>query len=473
MKKILLFVSACLFAFWANAQKTIVLNANSWGDEVKNYNYQGSTAVSAGEWKEGDVITVEFKGSVENAVKGLQFVIIDQSEAAGWWKELSGYESIGDFEENGEINFSKEITLVADVADPAGVNAVFSTEGSTEEVTGSVTIALSTFTIEKPGEEPSPDAPYVDAALGTLAPIWGDDNKVIGKTMTFGTSDSGIGFSNYDGGFNFSAYKSLIFELEAFPTWAEYGQVIVVDSEDNSIKASFEGATAVVDLSEVAGTVKQIYLQCGGTGDVTLKSVTLSEEAPVVPEPAYVDPVLGTLSVMWGTNSISGKTMKFVDSDTGIGFANYDGGFDLSAYKSLIFELEEFPTWAEYGQIVVVYGADGKESAKISFVENTAVVDLSEIEGGIMQIYLQCGWKEGNGGEVTLKSISLSTNGSAVEDVAKLAVEGGFVYSAGEIVVYNIAGKIVATASQVFNVNSLDKGVYFISAPEGVIKYMK
>ena len=70
---------------------------------------------------------------------------------------------------------------------------------------------------------------------------------------------------------------------------------------------------------------------------------------------------------------------------------------------------------------------------------------------------------------------ALENKNVAVEEVAAsaFAVEGGMVYSAGEIVVYNVAGKVVATASQSFNVNSLAAGVYFIAAQEGTIKFVK
>ena len=47
------------------------------------------------------------------------------------------------------------------------------------------------------------------------------------------------------------------------------------------------------------------------------------------------------------------------------------------------------------------------------------------------------------------------------------------VYSAGEIVVYNVVGKAIATVSQSFDVNSLESGVYFITAQEGTIKFVK
>ena len=63
----------------------------------------------------------------------------------------------------------------------------------------------------------------------------------------------------------------------------------------------------------------------------------------------------------------------------------------------------------------------------------------------------------------------------AVEEVAAsaFAVENGVVASAGEIVVYNVAGQVVATASKNFEVKSLGAGVYFITAQEGTIKFVK
>lgn len=56
---------------------------------------------------------------------------------------------------------------------------------------------------------------------------------------------------------------------------------------------------------------------------------------------------------------------------------------------------------------------------------------------------------------------------------ADFAIEGGMVYSAGVITVYNVAGQVVATASQEFNVNILAAGAYFIVAEEGTIKFVK
>ncbi len=65
--------------------------------------------------------------------------------------------------------------------------------------------------------------------------------------------------------------------------------------------------------------------------------------------------------------------------------------------------------------------------------------------------------------------------GTGVNDVnaSAFAVENGVVTSAGQIVVYNVAGQVVATASESFEVSSLSEGVYFITAQEGTIKFVK
>lgn len=74
-----------------------------------------------------------------------------------------------------------------------------------------------------------------------------------------------------------------------------------------------------------------------------------------------------------------------------------------------------------------------------------------------------------------VETITVTAKNVAVDEVASsaFAVVGGMVYSAGEIVVYNVAGKAIASAFQAFNVNSLAAGVYFITAQEGTIKFVK
>lgn len=465
MKKFLLIVSACMLAFAANAEtEEVDLSAFSVWGESDTFDATTLTATFTDAWSGGGC----------------------------WWgeKDLSAYSTFTlEFESSAfgvklglqDLEYGD---LVVEGIDQSGITSisVVIPEGSFASqfymqnyASGSITLTKAYFTLK--GDGPLPETPYVDPVLGKLASVWGTGNKVVGKTMTFGESDSGIGFANYDGGFDLSQYKSIIVELEEFPTWASYGQIVVIDIEDNATKVSFDGATATVDLTAIEGGIKQIYLQCGGTGDVTLKEITFSTEAPVVPEPAYVDPILGTLSVVWGANSISGKVMTFGESDSGIGFANYDGGFDLSQYESVTIELEEFPAWAEYGQIVVMSGAEGKTASKFPFEGTVATINIAELDGNATQIYLQCGWKEGEGGNVTLKEITFNEKGTgtAVEDVAgtSFSIEGGMLFSKGTINVYDFNGKFLQSANKELNVNDLGSGSYIIKAQEGSIKFVK
>lgn len=70
-------------------------------------------------------------------------------------------------------------------------------------------------------------------------------------------------------------------------------------------------------------------------------------------------------------------------------------------------------------------------------------------------------------------SDEITTNTAEEVESYDFAVVDGIVYSAGTIAVYDVAGKLVTTASQEFNVNSLAAGVYFIGAKEGAISLVK
>lgn len=75
-----------------------------------------------------------------------------------------------------------------------------------------------------------------------------------------------------------------------------------------------------------------------------------------------------------------------------------------------------------------------------------------------------------------VSSFGQSYDGTTVEEVqaADFAIEGGMVYSAGVIKVYNVLGQAVAKSSQEFNVNTLPSGrFYAIVAEEGTIKFVK
>ena len=218
------------------------------------------------------------------------------------------------------------------------------------------------------------------------------------------------------------------------------------------------------------GTEIRLYLITKNAPVAGTQTIAINASG-VAPEPPYEDPILGTLTSLWGNgNAVNGKTMTYGASDTGIGFANYSNGFDLSAYKTITVTMDSIPSWATYIQAIAVYNDDTNKS--FAFVGATATINIADLASTTLkQLYIQCGGT----GNISISSIAFEETGTAINTVenAAFAIEGGMVASAGEIVIYNVAGQIVATASQNFNVNSLAKGVYFITAQEGIIKFVK
>ena len=350
MKKVFLLLSAVAMSFGAFAQvATVTVDNVLLKNNKTNYQSDGINVPLENAIAADDVVKLTLKGTISEAVEGLQVVLVDNTEAAGWWNELSTYVSLSEALAKGDaINVTIDITATAASEGKDGVKLFISTTNALVEGITSLSIA----------EGAAPEPPYTDAILGTMMSIWGDGNKVEGKTLTFGTTNTGIGFANYEGGWDLSAYGTVTITLTEQPEWAEYVQVNVIPNDDadfTEFNAAVEEGSVTVDLTQCTGKVKQLYLQAGGTGEMTISEIKFTEKSS-------------------------------------------QGG-----------------------------------------------------EGG-------------EGGEPT-----------AVESVSAdaFAVVGGMVYSAGEITVYNVAGKAIATASQSFNVNSLEAGVYFISAQEGTIKFVK
>ncbi len=110
---------------------------------------------------------------------------------------------------------------------------------------------------------------------------------------------------------------------------------------------------------------------------------------------------------------------------------------------------------------------DSKANQKINITANVTLTTDAETTAILVCIPVQ-----GGNGETEIVFTSVKTPIEEI-DSNSFSIENGMVYSAGEITVYNVAGKLIATASQVFDVNSLQAGVYFIVAQEGTIKFVK
>ena len=346
MRKVFLLLSSIAMSLGVFAQVATVSFDNILLSKNGSYNYQSKEYIITLDEPiaEGDVVSVSLQGEISEAVEGLQIFLIECAESNSYgWTELSDYVQVTEALAKGDNVDLKNVEITATAASGGPEIRVY-VSTTNKPIDGVSSISIAT------GD--APELPYTDALLGTMMSLWGNGNKVEGKTLTFGTENTGIGFANYEGGWDLSAYGSVTITLTEQPEWAEYVQVNVIPNDAGDFaefNAAVEEGSVTIDLTQCTGKVKQLYLQAGGTGEMTISEIKFTE-------------------------------------------------------------------------------------------------------------------KSSQGGEPT-----------AVESVSAdaFAVVGGMVYSAGEITVYNVAGKAVATASQSFNVNSLDAGVYFISAQEGTIKFVK
>ena len=350
MKKVFLFLGACLTAATLSAQvATINITDVVFSNNKTNYQSAEQIFNVSNPIAVDDEVTITVKGKISSAVEGLQAYLVECSATNSYgWNVLSGYEDVSSALAAGadvDLNFTLKATGVSE-----------GTEIRAYLITTNAPVAeVANIAINESGI--APEAPYEDETLGKLSSMWGPGNEVNGKVMTFAASDSGIGFASYNGMTTDLSGKVITLTVEEFPSWATYGQVVVThkaaagEEQQANVTAAFNENVAVIDMTDVpfAASLDQIFFQVGGTGNLVLSSVEIKDA------------------------------------------------------------------------------------------------------------------EQGGGEETAVESVSADA----------FAVVGGMVYSAGEITVYNVAGKAIASASQSFNVNSLESGVYFITAPEGTIKFVK
>ena len=147
----------------------------------------------------------------------------------------------------------------------------------------------------------------------------------------------------------------------------------------------------------------------------------------------------------------------------------FDGSFNTDVTgisPAIVDQWEEKQYWYELS------GWDWTQFDSKANQEINITVKVTLIKDAETTSILVCIPVQGGNGEEEIVFTSAKTPIEAVASNS-FSIENGVVYSAGEITVYNIVGKPVATASQVFDVNSLPTGVYFIVAQEGIIKFVK
>ena len=359
MKKVFLLLSSCLLGLAASATNyDIKLGSCSLGAQEQGA--QAIVDVTSQIGKDvvlasGDVINVSIKGTFSAELAEVGVWIVDGSEAAGWWKEISSKEDKATLGST-TVETSASIAITADAVAAGRIQLVVFTSEATEDVS------------------------FTEA--GVVSESY---ELTVSSDVTLSVN---AGEDGYQG-------EYLIGDV--------WGEKLLKSGDEVTIN--------------IKGSVSPIV-----EGSIVLILVDGSEAA------GWWNPLIG-----WGSTTATIGADGSIDASTKVTLSA--DAMDFSAYK-LIFSYQK------------------NDKTLIDGVESIAFTQGGSSQGG----------EGGEGGEPT-----------AVESVSAdaFAVVGGMVYSAGEITVYNVAGKAIATASQSFNVNSLEAGVYFISAQEGTIKFVK
>ena len=358
MKKVFLLLSSCLMGLAVSATTyDIKLGSCSLGAQFEGAqaivdvtNQIGDDVILA----EGDVINVSINGTFSAELAEVGLWMVDGSEAAGWWKELSSKEDKATLG-SATVETSASIAITADAVAAGRIQLVVFTSEATEDVS------------------------FTEA--GVVSESY---ELTVSSDVTLSVNDGEDGYQ---------------------------GEYLIGDVWGEKLLKSGDEVTINIK-GHVPSSIQ---------GKLVLILVDGSAAA------SYWNPLIG-----WGSTTAT---------------IGEDGSIDASEKVTVSSDAKGFDTY----KLILSYQKDDK--TLIDGVESITFTQGSS-QGG----------EGGEGGEPT-----------AVESVSvdAFAVVGGMVYSAGEITVYNVAGKAIATASQSFNVNSLEAGVYFISAQEGTIKFVK
>lgn len=217
-------------------------------------------------------------------------------------------------------------------------------------------------------------------------------------------------------------------------------------------------------------------------------NVACTAETPKAPEPGDILEVkLSEIQSIWdecGNYNFNKETneLTLCPWSAGAGWAKWfwsltasSEAFPSADFQSFTVEFAE-PLPCQIGLVVQV--DDGTESGENNQVfveagETKATLDFEDFVGtpDINGMWLQFSETQ----TITLSKAYFTYKGaeSAVNEVAKVEVANGIVYSAGYIAVYNENGQLIASANAEFNLNALPNGIYLVQTLEGAIKYFK
>jgi len=440
---------------------TLTLAANVW-DEGSNYQYVEELTAPEEGFLKGDFVSLSINGVASNDIAKLQVALIGSE-----YNNVSDYVTIAENVKAGDaITFSKKLVL----------NSATDVCNLTITTTDAVADDIEAITIE------GGDLPHVAVELAqkeftslTLAANdWGTGSNYQSEAVEIEKPEAGFFEGDYVSFTIKGVADNAITTLQVVlvdDSWSAVSEYTPVTTEAIEKDGSVD-ITGKVELTKATEVCKLVFNTTDAVveGVETIKIVSADGPVHVAVELAQKDfTSLTMVANVWDAGSnyqyveeLTAPEEGFQEGDyvtvtiTGVASHNIeglqvaliDGSWNaVSAYTSLA-------TGIKAGEEVSITKAI--PLTKATDVCKLTITTTDPAADGVAEI------------KIEPKNV-------AVEEVAAsaFAVEGGMVYSAGEIVVYNVAGKQVASASKAFNVNSLAAGVYFITAQEGTIKFVK
>ncbi len=468
MKKILLFLSGALLSLGVSATEYEV-TVDKFDFVIGNENNVDITDQLGGALLQtGDWILVTVKGYFDNDIRGVNFTAVaDNSEAASYWKNLTAWsvEKVGGstsaltlFDEYYEFEITDDAVSAEKIVirmDPLADVPMVKMRPTPSFVAGA-TYPVAMPTVKFGADDPANPVNYkADALFTTDDNLAADDIIKVTIDGTFNQDIDGINFMVFD------KEGNTILPWTSRPFVATAGEKVAGTEFEFTVPKAATG-TEYKLTAFIAGYDAEKEIKFLKDGDVEHEAVELATKE-------YTNITLS--ANVWETGS-NYQTVENIASDV------FAGDFVTFSVKGIadqsIAGLQAYLMDDSYNAISA-YLPIKSDIAKGDEIDFSGVVEVSSASAVCKLVIVTTDAVAEGIDAINIKVAGSTPEPTAVDEVAAsaFAVQGGMVYSAGEIVVYNVAGKIVAVASQEFNVNSLNAGVYFITAQEGTIKFVK
>ncbi|MBO7054562.1 MAG: T9SS type A sorting domain-containing protein [Bacteroidales bacterium] len=475
MKKIFLFLSAALLSLGVSATQYDVLINSFNVDVTADNNIDFTSQLNGAKLIEGDEIRLTLQGYFDAPAIVTYNTIADNAYdadgAGGYWNMLAAWEGVelGTAEIGTIFNVTKTITI---------------TTTALQKDKYIVQLGFSFASLKDKKKYQQFKFRPTEAALSVEAQTY----KVDLPTLKFG-SDGGEQNPNYKAEVTFETEAAMaaddILQVVINGKFSEGVQGIifmVFDNDGNevlgwSVKGTFqapkdETVNETLDLvMPAACPTTAAKLGVFIEGYDAEKPISFLKDGDVAHDPVEVAKKDYTEVTLGYNQYATPANYQFIEaevaSDVQVGdYVTFSiNGVSNAAFSKMKVYLrnpEGYSAISEYVEILANTEANGavSYSGKVEASSAAAKCDL------VFEI-------PDEATEGTSIVIAPAGNVAVAEVAPAFAVEGGMVYSAGEIVVYNVAGKEIAKASKSFNVNTLAAGVYFITAKEGTIKFVK